>query len=130
MAASTELSMAACDWKTLMQDNGWEFDDLVDTSRDFEGLEEWLVQDLGPEARTMAWTYSESGIHRNTVHRLVRTTVQMPIGIKLRYCHLLSMPDSKIDMLSVATNWSSPGLMERALSLERDHRSNRWSASK
>jgi len=50
MAASTELSMGTCDWETLMQDNGWEFDDLVDTSLDFEGLDGWLAQDLGHEA--------------------------------------------------------------------------------
>jgi len=50
MAASTEISMGACDWERLMQDNGWEFDDLVDTSRDFKGLDEWLTQDLGHEA--------------------------------------------------------------------------------
>lgn len=46
--------MGACDleedWNRLMQDNSWNFDDLVDAGRDFEGLGELLTQDLDHEA--------------------------------------------------------------------------------
>jgi len=46
--------MGACDleedWNRLIQDNSWNFDDLVDAGRDFKGLGELLTQDLDHEA--------------------------------------------------------------------------------